>query len=374
MQIDFVGKLPASNTYTHNLTTCEIFKVPSVIPLRQRNPNAGILDLLQDFVQHNYVTDQIKTDRCYAFAAPVQKNLMNNSGIEVNHAKFKYVQTIAIVQRTYQRFRTSRKSWSLTMLELQLAAIVTSTSPSLPITRSFTNHWQAQQLTLFMDSSHTTQPISSTANLWKTTVTICNSELWVHQVYEKYNDITANIFEAVLMNKNYCASKAYSQPLKVGDYVFLTNFEYHTQLDKTQFMTFLQKSPCKFKKTLTHSMYIIRKTGTLKTQCVQGMRFPKFMPLVNAPELQVDEHQFYQDPDTFDEPDFFQIHSRTNTLGSEKPPDEEIDHDKEKPQEFSTQVKLATFQQRRKYSPRWRRQHFWRSHLKLLWHSTRTHL
>ena len=133
-------------------------------------------------------------------------------------------------------------------------------------------------------------------------------------------------------------------------------------------MTFLQKSPRKFTKTLTHSMYIIRKTGTLKTQCVHGMRLPKILPLVSAPEFQVIEHQFYQDPDTFDEPDFFQIHNRTNTPRSDKPPDEETDHDKEDPQEFSTQVQLAPFQHRRQWFPRWRCQQFRRS----LWNSSDT--
>ena len=125
------------------------------------------------------------------------------------------------------------------------------------------------------------------------------------EVTQKYKNAIANIFQAFQKNKNYYDRKASAQPLKVGGYVFLLNPKYHTQSDKMQVKTFLWNGPYKVTKTLTHSNYFIRKTCTHKTQYLQRMWLRRFIQQHIVPDIQVNDQQLYQDPDTIDELDLF---------------------------------------------------------------------
>ena len=58
-------------------------------------------------------------------------------------------------------------------------------------------------------------------------------------------------------------------------------------------------------KVLPQSNYIVRKTGTHKTECVHRMRLHKFIPYENVPDNQVDESQFYTAPNVIDELELF---------------------------------------------------------------------
>ena len=65
-------------------------------------------------------------------------------------------------------------------------------------------------------------------------------------------------------------------------------------------------------KALSQSNYILRKACTHKTQCAHRMRLRKFIKHKNVPALQVDESQFYTDPDVIDKPVIF--HDETPQL------------------------------------------------------------
>ena len=64
------------------------------------------------------------------------------------------------------------------------------------------------------------------------------------------------------------------------------------------------------------------------------MRLRIFIPQENVPDIQVDQHQIYQLPDTTDEPYLFSTHIPTNTPCQDHQSEEEFDHETENPQEI----------------------------------------
>ena len=70
MEINHVGELPASKTYTHILTVCDVFsRYFFAVPLRQPSTSAVTHVLLQNPAQHAYVPKHILTDKRSAFTS-----------------------------------------------------------------------------------------------------------------------------------------------------------------------------------------------------------------------------------------------------------------------------------------------------------------
>ena len=71
------------------------------------------------------------------------------------------------------------------------------------------------------------------------------------------------------------------------------------------------------------------------------MRPPHATPQIhttrNVPDNQVDENQFYQDPETIDEPDFFSTHIPTNTPCQDQQSEEEPDNETNNSEEIVIQ-------------------------------------
>ena len=58
-------------------------------------------------------------------------------------------------------------------------------------------------------------------------------------------------------------------------------------------------------KVLSRFNYIVRQTGSHRTQCDHPMRLCKFIPHENLPDNQMAESQFCNDPDVINEPKLF---------------------------------------------------------------------
>ena len=102
MEIDLVGEIPASNGYTDSLTTCDVFsRYPVAVLIRQPNTIAVTHALLQSFAQHAYVPKRIETDKRSALMSPLPAELMNKTGIKINHVTLKHAQTIEMIERKY---------------------------------------------------------------------------------------------------------------------------------------------------------------------------------------------------------------------------------------------------------------------------------
>ena len=68
------------------------------------------------------------------------------------------------------------------------------------------------------------------------------------------------------------------------------------------------------------------------------MRLRKSISYEKIPDIHVDEHQFYQNPDTIDELDLFSSHTLKNTPCPDKLSEKETNHAMENPQEIVIQL------------------------------------
>ena len=262
---------------------------------------------------------------------------MNESSIKINHATLKHAQTIGNVERNLWWVKqilqinvaADKAHWDR-YLNLAIMAHNTTHHQSLKSTRTPTEvfHGRIPYNALRLKFSNPMQRNRTKVQL----------STLIDEANDKCKDTIVNVFDAFHKYKKYYDRKAYAQPLKLGDYVLFFNPKYHTQSGKTQFKTFLWKGSYKDTRTLTHSNYIICKTGTQKTQCVHRMRLRRFIPHENVPDIQVDQQQFYQDPDTIDKPDLLSTHIPTNTLCQDQQLGEERDNKTENPQKTVIQL------------------------------------
>ena len=67
-------------------------------------------------------------------------------------------------------------------------------------------------------------------------------------------------------------------------------------------------------RVLSNSKYIIRKIGTLRTQCVYRMRPRPFTPNASIEDIHEDSSQYFEDPDALNEQDLFDSHIPTPVI------------------------------------------------------------
>ena len=71
------------------------------------------------------------------------------------------------------------------------------------------------------------------------------------------------------------------------------------------------------------------------------MRLRRFVQHESVPDNRVDEHQYYQDPDTIDEPDLFSTHTPASTPSQDQQSEEELDHETQNTQKNVIQLQPA---------------------------------
>ena len=134
---------------------------------------------------------------------------------------------------------------------------------------------------------------------------------------KKFQQTHDNIIEAFHKYKNYYDQKAQTSPLKINDFTFLLSKRLSNQSEKIPFKEFKWEGSYKVVKFLSNSNYIIRKIGTLRTQCVHKMRLRPFTPNAPITDIADDPSQHFEDPDALDEQDLFD--SRLPTPITEQP-------------------------------------------------------
>ena len=90
LDIDIVGPLPASNCYTHILTTIDVFsRYLFAVPLRKPDTKSVFNALLSVFTKHAYVPTHILTDKGSVFTAEVFEQLTKIAGIKSSLCNYK---------------------------------------------------------------------------------------------------------------------------------------------------------------------------------------------------------------------------------------------------------------------------------------------
>ena len=257
---------------------------------------------MQIFTQHAYIPRHILTDKGTAFTAHVLTELIKQSGIKIDHATIKHAQTIGMIERNHQKLKQILKinvaadtpQWDR-YVNLAIMAHNTTYHQTLKCSPSEIFHGRVPYNALDLKYSNPLQPPRNSTDI----------KTLVDNVNKKFKETHDNIIEAFHKYKAYYDRKAQAEPLKVGDFTFLLNPKYSQQSDKVSFTSFQWEGPYKVVKVLSNSNYIIRKTGTHKTQCVHRMRLRPFIPHDKILDIEMKESSFYPDPDAADDSKIF---------------------------------------------------------------------
>ena len=279
LENDLVGELPPSNGFTHILTACDYFsRYLFAIPIRKPDTKSVVEALMQIFTQHSYVPKTILTDKGSTFTAQLFNSLMESAGTKIAHASVKHPQTVGMVERSHQRLKQILKinisadspQWHK-YVNMAVMAHNTTYHQAIRCTPTEIFHGRVPFNALDVKFGN---PLTEQRNTTDVTGILDNMN-------KKFQQTHDNIIEAFHKYKNYYDRKAQASPLKVNDFTFLLNKRLSQQSDKIPFKEFKWEGPYKVVKVLSNSNYIIRKIGTLRTQCVHRMRLRPFTP--NAP-------------------------------------------------------------------------------------------
>ena len=276
LEIDLVGELPRSKGYSHILTARDYFsRYLFAIPIRKPDTEFVVDALLDIFTKHAYVPKHIITDKGSAFTSQVMKELMDKAGIKVSHATIKHAQLIRMIERSHQRLEqilkindsADRPQWDL-CVNLAVMAHNTTYHQTLKCSPAEVFHGRVPYNALDMKFGNTLSPPRNTTD----------TESLVDNLNSKFKETHTNIIRAFHKSKAYYDRKAQASPVKVIDFVFLLNLKISAQSETIPFDSFKWEGPYKVVKVLSQSNYIIRRSGTFKTQCVHRMRLRPFIP------------------------------------------------------------------------------------------------
>ena len=300
LEIDLVGELPCSIGYTRILAACDYFsRYLFAIPILKPDTKSVVNALMQIFTHHAYIPNTIITDKGSAFTSIIMTETMRTAGIQIEHATVKHAQTIGMVERSHQRLKQ--------ILKINVAA----DSPqwdkyvNLAVMAHNTTYHQSTPSELF----HGTVPFTALELKFSNTLQYQTQETdlpkLIDQVNEKDKQVSNNILQAYHKYKRYYDRKAQASPLKVNDFVFLLNPKITDHSDKIAFNNFKWEGPFKVVKVLTNFNCIIRKVGTLRTQCVHRMRLRPFIPNGPIQDIDEDPNLFFADPEAHDDQELF---------------------------------------------------------------------
>ena len=227
---------------------------------------------------------------------------MNKAGIRVSHATIKHAQTIGMIERSHQRLKqilkvnvsVDRPQWDR---YVNLAVMAHNTTYHQTLKGSPTEVFHGRVPYNALDLK-----FSNPLNLPRNAV---DTKTLVDNLNAKFKETHTNIVRAFHKYKAYYDRKAQASPLKVNNFVFLLNPKIDKQSEKIPFNSFKWERPSKIFKVLTQSIYIVRKVGTFRTQCVHRMRLRPFVPHDPIEDIHDDASRNCSDPDAIDDQSIF---------------------------------------------------------------------
>ena len=112
-----------------------------------------------------------------------------------------------------------------------------------------------------------------------------------------HQDVRKNAIQAYIKNKAYYDKKASASKLKEADYVYVIQPKADHQGSKIPFTEFLWIGPYIIEKVLPINNYLVRKSGTNKTQVLHRMRMRPFTPRQPPADIRVKPQEYKADPE-----------------------------------------------------------------------------
>ena len=103
--------------------------------------------------------------------------------------------------------------------------------------------------------------------------------------------------QAYIKYEAYYDKKANASKLKQSEYVYILQPKADHQASKTPFTDFRWIGPYIIEKVLPNNNFLVRKTGTNKTQSLHRMRLRQFTPHQPKPDTPVTPRELQPDPE-----------------------------------------------------------------------------
>ena len=296
MQIDLVGPLQ-SYPYRYILTGIDVFtKYLFATPLTTASARSVATALVSMFFKHSYLPETIVCDLGTVFTSKLFEELTQMLEIKLRHATLKHPQSVGVVERAHGALKRILKlntdlQWNNWHKYVDLAVFIHNTSyySSIGCTPSSLFHGRHPNKPLdlrFKNSTTKSIPltfdyVNELQNALVESYAVTKERL--SQMYHKY--------------RWYYDAKAKAKPLELYSHCLLLNPLLTSQSDFASKHLQVWLPLYRVEKVLTKANYIIRKVGTLFTQCVHRIRIRPITPQFPVDDLpDVSPEQFLPDP------------------------------------------------------------------------------
>ena len=246
--------------------------------------------------KHTYLRTTLISDKGTAFMSHVIKEMAGVLGITLKHATTKHAQTLGLLERSHASIKQALKieagEWrSLWHKYINIAVLIYNTSYHTSIgcepSRVFHGRIPYNVLHLKLGIRPPQQPIP-------------NSQI-AQEVLEQtemiHHDVRKNTMQAYIKYKAYYDKKANASKLTEADYVYILQPKADHQGSKIPFTEFRWVGPYIIEKASPINNYLVRKTGTNKTQLLHRMRMRHITPRQPPADITVKLHEYKSDPE-----------------------------------------------------------------------------
>ena len=278
MQIDLVPGLPPSGGYENIVTAMDVLS-RYLFAYATSNQDATTIAkvIINIMTKHAYLPTTLISDKGTAFTSHVTKEVAGVLGITLEHATTKHAQTIGLLERSHASIKQSLKietseRRSLWQKYISIAVLNYNTSyhSSIGCEPSRVFHGRIPYKILDLELGIRPQKIPAPDSEMAQDV--------LEQTETIFQDARRNAMQAYLKYKAYYDKKANATKLKQSDYVYILQPKADHQGSKIVFTDFRWIGPYIAEKVLPNNNYVVRKTGTNKTQILDRKRLRQFTP------------------------------------------------------------------------------------------------
>ena len=297
IQIDLVPELPPSGGFENIVTAMDVFsRYLFAYPTANQDAKTIAKVLINIMTKHAYLPTTLIPDKGTAFTSHVIKEVAGVLGVTLKHATTKHAQTIGLLERSHASIKKALKietgeRRSLWHKYINIAVLNYNnsyhTSFGCEPSRVFHGRIPYNILDLKLGIRPQQQPIPTSK--------IAQDVL--EQTQMIYQDVRKNTMQAYIKYKAYYDKKANASKLKEADCVYILQPKADHQGSKIPFTEFRWMGPYIVEKVLPNNNYLVRKTGTDKTQVLHRMRMRQFTPRQQPADIRVNPHEYKPDPE-----------------------------------------------------------------------------
>ena len=265
-------------------------------PTRNQDAKTIAKVLINIMTKHAYLPTTLISDKGTTFMSHVIKEVAGVPGITVKHATTKHAQTIGLLERSHMSIKQAlkietgeRRSFWHKYVSIAVLHYNPSYHKSIGCepSRVFDGRIPYHLLDLDLGICPQQQPIPAS----QIAQDVFDQTEMIHQ------DVRKNTMQAYIKYNAYYDKKADPSKLKEADYLYILQPKADHQGSKIPFTEFRWMGPYIVEKMLPNNNYLVRKTGTDKTQVLHRMRMRQFTPRQPPGDIRVNPHEYKPDPE-----------------------------------------------------------------------------